>query len=73
MQRWIKLGYTLNHWFLVAVDTLAPVKNIRVKVRTEPWINADILKSINIRNYIFNLFRKSKYENLFMEYKKQRN
>ena len=40
--------------FLVAVDTLAPVKNFRIKVRTEPWINADIFKAIKKRNVLFN-------------------
>ena len=59
--------------FLVAVDTLAPVKNIRIKVRTEPWINADILKAIKKTNGLFNSSWKCKDENLFMEYKKQRN
>lgn len=34
---------TFKSMFLRIIDTLAPVKQIRTKQRTEPWITSDIL------------------------------
>ena len=36
--------------FLGAVDELAPMREIRIKQRTEPWMNADILTLITLRD-----------------------
>ena len=35
------------------LDSVAPIKEIRVKQRTEPWISADILECIKIRDNLF--------------------
>ena len=53
---WIKTGAnTSSDWFYIKSLFLAPVKKIiRIKVRTEPWINADILKAIKKINGLFN-------------------
>ena len=42
-------------YFLGVVDELAPVKEIRIKQRTEPWMNADtcILELITLRDKAF--------------------
>ena len=40
-------------YFLDVVDELAPVKEIRIKQRTEPWMNADILEMITLRDKAF--------------------
>ena len=36
--------------FLEGVDKIAPYKEIRIKQRTEPWVNDDVLEAIRIRN-----------------------
>ena len=43
-------------YFLGVVDELAPVKEIRIKQRTEPWMNADILELITLRDKAFFTF-----------------
>ena len=35
--------------FLNVLDNIAPVKQIRLKQRTEPWLTAEILELIKIR------------------------
>lgn len=59
--------------FLKAINIVAPVKNIRIKVRTEPRMNGEILKAIQKRNDLYDTFRKNKDEQMFVNYKKQRN
>lgn len=44
--------------FVSVIDNIAPIKQLRIKQRTEPWINSDILQSINHRDKAFNKFRK---------------
>ena len=44
-------------YFLGVVDELAPVKEIRIKQRTEPWMNADILELITLRDKAFLHFK----------------
>ena len=39
--------------FLSVLDNIAPVKEVRIKQRTEPWITSDILNSINERDKLF--------------------
>ena len=36
--------------FTETLYAVAPVKEIRIKQRTEPWINADILEQIQLRD-----------------------
>ena len=59
--------------FLGVVDKLAPVKEIRIKQRTEPWMNADILELITHRDKAFLRFKRSKNESDFAIFKKLRN
>lgn len=59
--------------FLESVNKLAPEKMVRIKQRTEPWINDDILNSIKERNASFRNFRKTKEEQHWIEFKKLRN
>ena len=63
----------LNGYFLDVVDELAPVKEIRIKQRTEPWTNANILELITLRNNAFLRFKRSKNESDFAGFKKLRN
>lgn len=39
--------------FLATLNTLAPLRTIRVKARSEPWMNSDILDSIKLRDKKF--------------------
>merc|ERR1711888_88836 len=36
--------------FTLAIDEIAPEKDIRIKYRTEPWINEEILELIHARD-----------------------
>ncbi len=46
--------------FLSAINNIAPIKQVRIKQRTEPWITPDILQSIKDRDSCFNIYRKDK-------------
>ena len=45
-----------------AINSLAPVRQARIKQRTEPWIDSDILALINQRNTAFEQNEQSKTE-----------
>ena len=46
--------------FFVVLDEVAPIKNIRIKNRTEPWMNSIILELIRERDKILYKSNKSK-------------
>ena len=47
------MEHVQRFFFLGVFDELAPVKEIRIKQRTEPWMNADILELITLRDKAF--------------------
>ena len=55
-------------YFLGVVNELAPVKEIRIKQRTEPWMHADILELITLRDKALLRFKRSKNESDFAEF-----
>ena len=55
------------------IDSLAPLKQRRIKSNSEPWVNAEILESIRERNASLHKFRKSKDARDYGEYRKHRN
>ena len=66
--KWEKCFFASNindAWFnyreicMNILDSVAPIKEIRIKQRTEPWISADILECIQIRDNRFQKFKKS--------------
>lgn len=59
--------------FLQVLDKVAPLKVIRIKQRTQPWINNDILDTIYSRNKALSDFRKSNLPEFYVEYKALRN
>lgn len=59
--------------FLAAVDESAPEKSVRFKVRSKPWMNAEILTVIKARNDSFNKFCKNGDEYTYSEFKSLRN
>ena len=46
--------------FHSVLDIVAPVKEIRLKQRTEPWMNSEILQTIRHQDETLNEFRKTK-------------
>ena len=59
--------------FISTLDKLAPLKSVRVKQRTEPWITQEILQSIHDRDKSFYTFRKSRKSRDYTVYCKLRN
>lgn len=59
--------------FLKILDKIAPLKETRIKQRSQPWINNDILDTIYLRDKILSEFKRTKLPVLFKEYKVLRN
>ena len=60
--------------FMSVVNNISPIKEVRIKQRTEPWINAEILQSINdTRDRAFKVFKGDKSEQNFSSFKDLRN
>ena len=55
------------------MDAVAPIKEIRLKQRTEPWMTSDILQSIQERDNWLNKFRKTRDPDDYKAYCKLRN
>ncbi|XP_060780219.1 uncharacterized protein LOC132888186 isoform X2 [Neoarius graeffei] len=56
--------------FIYVLDSIAPVKSISVKHRTEPWVSTEILEAINRRDQAL---KESKKSNDQSEFKRLRN
>ncbi len=59
--------------FSKVLDRVAPYKRVRIKQRSEPWINDDILRRIKLRNYCFKKFKNDLEASSFELYKLRRN
>ena len=59
--------------FMSVVNNFSPIKEVRIKQRTEPWVNAGILQSINDRDRAFKAFEGYKSEQNFATFKDLRN
>ena len=59
--------------FVNIIDTLAPMKRVRLKQRSEPWFDETISNCIKIRDQLLSGFKKSNCTTKFTEYKKVRN
>ena len=55
------------------LDEIAPVKEVRLKQRTEPWISSEILEMISSRDQCLVLFKKNKKSADYDEFKHLRN
>ena len=51
--------------FLLVLNSVAPVKEVRLKQRTEPWIDSEILDLIKQRDSCLYQFKKSKNRNYY--------
>lgn len=52
---------------------MAPIRRVRVKQRSSPWFNHEILESIQARNKAFKKFKNSQEQHDFVLYKRHRN
>jgi hypothetical protein len=60
--------------FTTILDKAAPIKEVRLKQRTEPWMNSEILHDIRERDNLLYKFNKDRSKkDLYGEYKKLRN
>ena len=48
----MKLGLLLKNIFMEILNCVAPVKEVRLKERTEPWIIQDILENVKERDHL---------------------
>ena len=62
-----------KRFLLSVIDEIAPIKQIRVKQRTEPWFNAEIKDLIHDRDKALHTFRKTKNSGYYSDYKMLRN
>ena len=62
-----------RHLFLSVLDNVAPIKQIRLKQRSEPWIDNEILEAIEERDKAFKLYVKNKNVDNFNYFKSLRN
>jgi hypothetical protein len=59
--------------FVTISDTCAPFKCVRVKQRHNPWITADLIKKMNVRDNLHKLASRKVDVNATSKYKKLRN
>lgn len=62
-----------QEFFLDALDHVAPLKEIRLKQLTEPWMNSEILDLISERDKKLKLFKRSQNSDIYKEYCHLRN
>ena len=59
--------------FLSVIANIAPIKEVRIKNRTEPWIDSEILHSINERDKAYQTFKREQSDLTFTLFKECRN
>ena len=59
--------------FTSIIDELAPIKEIRLKQRAEPWMDSFILELIRERNRFLYIFKKHQNEEDYKKFAKLRN
>ena len=60
--------------FRMAIDSVAPLREVRVRSKKNPWMNAHILSSIRHRDKLFSRFKKDRSNALlYKEYCQARN
>ncbi|XP_060607821.1 uncharacterized protein LOC132759963 [Ruditapes philippinarum] len=59
--------------FLSVLNVVAPVKEVRLKQRSEPWLDSNILELINMRDYFLQEFRKHNQKDMYNKYCLYRN
>ena len=64
---------TFKSKFLGILNKCAPLKEVRIKQQSEPWVNADLLEMIEQRDHNLKLFRKFKLSEDYKNYLHFRN
>ena len=64
---------TFESKFLGILNKCAPLKEVRIKQQSKPWVNADLLETIEQRDHNLKLFRKSKLSEDYKNYLHFRN
>ena len=59
--------------FTSILDCVAPIKEIRIKQGTEPWMTTEILSLIQSRDFYFDKFKKSNNSDDYKNFCKIRN
>ena len=54
--------------YLGILNKCAPLKEVRIKQQSEPWVNADLLERIEQWDHNLKLFRKSKLSDDYKNY-----
>ena len=55
--------------FVTVIDNIAPIKEVRIKNRTEPWIDSEIFHSIDERDKAYQQFKRDKSDQNFIVFK----
>jgi len=69
----MKLGIIFKTIFLSVLDSIAPVKQIKVKQRSEPWINSEVLQCIQERKNAFFTYKHDRSDCNYEKFKSLRN
>lgn len=59
--------------FSSIIDQISPIKEVRLKIRTEPWMNSEILDLIRLRDQLLHQFKREQKQDLYSDYCKMRN
>ncbi|MGL1888436.1 MAG: reverse transcriptase family protein [Reichenbachiella sp.] len=59
--------------FLSVLNKVAPIKEVRIKQQSDPWINSEILHLIDERDSHLSQFKKTKLEDSYTKYTYYRN
>ena len=59
--------------FMSAIDNIAPMKEVRIRQRTQPWITNEILQCIKDRDKAFRVYKKHSSDDNFSNFKELRN
>ena len=60
-------------FFISVLDENATVKCVRIKQRTEAWIDSDVLKCIKDRDTAFNVYKRNRTDENFLAFRNLRN
>ncbi len=67
------LGNFFKVLFLKVVDKMAPLRQVRVKQRTSPWMDQKILEILKNRNRALSIYRRTKNQEDYRKFKALRN
>jgi len=54
-------GFVLSNYFLSVLDSIAPLKQRKIKQRTLPWLDSDIVQAIAERDQAFHKYKREKH------------